>query len=296
MNYVNSDKKTATNSFAISLALHAAVLSLFALVSFSSKETQSLTAKAATAKIESVSRLIDKVQVLPKPKVISLDAGKAAGKPQFGLSQAPRPVFGASVEAESLESLPSENLTAYPAEDNAARFFENSVVEKRLSFVVDCSGSMQGIFERVRRQLENSIGSLEPDRYFQIIFFGDNQLYRFNNGGLVRASGPAKQEAIEFINKIKPKGRTNALEALTRAMLNKDSTGNSPNVIYFLTDGFNLAQDNDNNLLANVLNLRGSYCAETRINTIGFWPKTQDEFILRQLAQMTDGTFTLIDK
>jgi hypothetical protein len=327
MNYVNSDKETATNSFAISLALHAVALSLFAFVNLSSKQAPAQAANPATARIKSVSRLLDKAQILPKPKVISLEADKTAKKPQFRLNQAPKPVFGASVEAEIIESLPPENLTVYTAESQTARFFENniieaeiikslpsenlavytaesqtaqffenSLIEKRLCFVVDCSGSMQGAFERVRLQLKNSISSLEPDRYFQVIFFGDNQLYSFNRNGLVRASGPVKQEALEFIDTIRPKGRTNAIEALTSAMLNKDSAANSPNVIYFLTDGFNLAQDNDNNLLANTLNFRGNYCDKTRINTIGFWPKAQDEFILKQLAQMTGGTFTLIDK
>jgi hypothetical protein len=327
MNRVNSDKETATNSFAISIALHAVALSLFAFVNLSSKQAPVQAANPAMARIKSVSRLIDKAQILPKPKIISLEASKAAKKPQFPLNQAPKPVFGASVEAETIgslssenlavytaesqtawffenslsetktiQSLPLENLATYPVEGQTVPFFENSLSEKRLCFVVDCSGSMQGVFERVRLQLKNSISSLEPDRYFQVIFFGDNQLYSFSRNGLVRASGPVKQEALEFIDTIKPKGRTNAVEAMTSAMLNKDSAANSPNVIYFLTDGFNLTQDNDNNLLANTLNFRGNYCNKTRINTIGFWPKAQDEFILRQLAKVTGGTFTLIDK
>ncbi len=276
--------------------LHAVILSLFAFVSFSSKQAPARAANPAMARIKSVSRLIDKAQLLPKPKVISLEASKSAERPQFPLNQTPKPVFGASVEAEAIGARPSENLTAYPVEGQTARFFENSLSEKRLCFVVDCSGSMQGVFEKVRSQLKNSISSLEPDRYFQVIFFGDNQLYSFSRNGLVRASGPVKQKAIEFINKIKPKGTTNAVEAITGAMLNKDSAANSPNVIYFLTDGLELAGDDDTNFLANILNFRGNYCDKTRINTIGFWPKAQDEFILRQLAEMTGGVFTLIDE
>ncbi|MBN1787815.1 MAG: VWA domain-containing protein [Sedimentisphaerales bacterium] len=296
MNHVNSDKKTVTNSFIISLILHAVILSLLAFVSFSAKQVPVSTAKAATARIKAVSNLADKAQILPKPKVISSQTGQIGKRPQFELDQTPKPIFGASIEADLIESLPSENLSMYPAEEQTARFFENSLSEKRFCFVVDCSGSMQGVFERVKAQLINSIGSLEPDRYFQIVFFGDNQLYKFSQTGLVRASGPVKQQAIGFVHKIRPKGRTNAVQALTIAMMSKDLAANSPDVIYFLTDGFNLAENGDDNLLADVINFRNNFCDTTRINTIGFWPKAQDEFILRQLAQATGGSFTLINK
>lgn len=297
MNYVDSDNKSATNPFAISLILHAIILSLFAVVKLSPNPTAVQASTQLPAKIKTVSRLIEKAQILPKPKIIGQPLNKTVKIPRFSLNQNSKPIFAASAEAATVQSLSSKHLTACNVpETTNVNFFGNPVFDRRLCFVVDCSGSMQGVFEKVKSQLKNFIGSLEPDRYFQIIFFGDNQLYSFNKNGLMRASNPVKQNAVEFIDTIAPKGRTNALEAMTKAMQNTDSAANSPNVIYFLTDGFNLAKDNNNNLLMSILTFRSNYCPETKFNTIGFWPKPQDEIILKQLAEITGGTFTLINK
>jgi uncharacterized protein YegL len=297
MNHVNSDNKSATNSFAISLILHTIILSLLAFVKLSPNPTTVQASTQLPAKIKTVSRLIEKAQILPKPKIINQPLSKTGKMPRFSLNQNSKPIFPASAEAVTTQSLPSKNLTACNVPGTTdLNFFGNPVRDRRLCFVVDCSGSMQGTFERVKVQLKNFISGLEPDRYFQIIFFGDNQLYGFNKNGLMRASNPIKQNAIKFIDTITPKGRTNALEALTSAMQNIDSAVNSPNVIYFLTDGFNLAEGNNNNLLMSILTFRSNHCAETKFNTIGFWPKPQDEVILKQLAEMTGGTFTLIKK
>jgi hypothetical protein len=297
MNHVNSDNKSATNSFAISLLLHAILLSLLAVVKFSSKPAPVQASTRPAARIKTVNRLIEKAQILPKPKIICQPLTKTNKIPRFSLNQNSKPMFPAPDETATIQLLPSKSLTTRQFESKTdIQFFKNQLCEKRLCFVVDCSGSMQGVFERVRSQLKNSIGSLEPDRYFQIIFFGDNQLYSFSKNGLMRASNPVKQSAVEFIDTIKSKGRTNALEAITKAMQNTDSTANGPNAIYFLTDGFNLAADNNNNLLMSILVFRSNYCAETKFNTIGFWPKPQDEIMLKQLAERTGGTFTLINK
>ncbi len=269
---------------------------MLAFIKFSSKPASVRATQQPAAKIKMVTRLIEKAQILPKPKIISLSLSKTGNIPRFSLNQNSNPIFPAPAEATITKSLAPENLNAcHTAEAANMNFFGNTVCDKRLCFVVDCSGSMQGTFEKVKSQLKNSISSLEPDRYFQIIFFGDNQLYSFSKNGLMRASNPVKEKAAEFIDAIRPKGRTNALEALVSAMLSTDTAQNQPNAIYFLTDGFNLTEDNSN-LLASILNFRSSHCTETKFNTIGFWPKQQDEIILKQLAEMTGGTFTPVNK
>lgn len=299
MNDIKQDNKLLTGSLVLSVVFHIILLSIFAFVRFSSKPAIVHAAVSPIAKINAVNRLIEKAQVLPKPKVISSAFSERGIYPAIEeTANIKKPPLPAIAEEQSrtlaAKAAISDSSFDTPKITGNTRFFGNPVNQKRLCFVVDCSGSMQGIFEKVKAQLKDSVRSLEPDSYFHIIFFGDNQLYSFDSNSLVRASTPTKQKAVEFIGRIEPKGRTNAAEAITNAMSALSLAQKSPDVIYFLTDGFNLSDNDngDNYLLTTLLAFRNEHCPKTIINTIGFWPKAKDKVILTQLAQMTGGTYT----
>jgi hypothetical protein len=298
MNDIKQDNKLFSYPLVLSVVFHIILLSVFAFVRFSSKPAIVHASVSPMAKINAVNRLIEKPQPLPKPKVIGSASRERGIYPAIEeTAESEKPPLPAIADEQS-RSLAARNPAIFETGFNSSkitgntRFFGNPVSQKRLCFVVDCSGSMQGIFEKVKAQLKDSVGSLEPDSYFQIIFFGDNQLYSFDGGGLVRASNPVKQKAVEFIGRIEPKGQTNAAEAITSAMSGAGAAQKSPDVIYFLTDGFNLSDNDDNYLLTTLLAFRNEHCPKIIINTIGFWPKSKDKVILTQLAQMTGGTYT----
>ncbi|MDD5134906.1 MAG: VWA domain-containing protein [Phycisphaerae bacterium] len=297
MNDIKQDDKLFSYPIVLSVVFHIILLAIFAFVRFSSKPAIVHAAVSPRAKINAVRRLLEKPRVLPKPKVIGSNLSEKGIYPVIQEA--------AKSETPSLPAISDDQgktLAAKAAIDDLSfntvkttgniRFFGNPVSQKRLCFVVDCSGSMQGVFEKVKSQLKASVRSLEPDCYFQIIFFGDNQLYNFGGGSTVRASTPAKRKATEFINQIEPRGQTNAFGAITSAMSGAEAARKSPDVIYFLTDGFNLSGNDDNYLLTELLSFRNEHCPQTIINTIGFWPKSKDKVILMQLAQMTGGTYT----
>jgi len=297
MNDINRDNKLFSYPLVLSVVFHIILLSIFAFVRFSSKPTIVHASVSPMAKINAVNRLIEKPQPLPKPKVISSASREKVIFPAIeetaDSKKPPLPAI-ADEQSRTLAAKAAIGDSSFNTRQITAntRFFGNPVSQKRLCFVVDCSGSMQGVFEKVKAQLKDSVRSLEPDGYFQIIFFGDNQLYNFDAGGLVRASNPVKQKAVEFIDRIEPKGQTNAAGAITNAMSGVSSAQKSPDVIYFLTDGFGLSDNDDNYLLTTLLAFRNEHCPKTIINTIGFWPKSKDKVILTQLAQMTGGTYT----
>jgi hypothetical protein len=297
MNDVKQDDKLLKGSLIGSVVFHIILLSVFAFVRFSSKPVIVRAAVSPAAKINAVNRLLERPQSLPKPKVINSAISEKGLYPVIeetaAIKNSPLPAI-ADEQSRTLAAKAAIDETIFNTAKitGNTRFFGNPVSQKRLCFVVDCSGSMQGVFEKVKSQLRDSVRSLEPDSYFQIIFFGDNQLYHFESGGMVRASNPAKQKAVEFINRIEPRGRTNAAEAITNAMSGAGAAQKSPDVIYFLTDGFGLSENDDNYLLTRLLAFRNEHCPKTIINTIGFWPKSKDKVILTQLAQMTGGTYT----
>lgn len=286
------NRKSLFNPFAVSIIFHIVLLSAFAAVKISSKSPVVAATISPTAKIKAVSRLIEKPQTLPKPKIISPVRNEKGISPAIAKTTGAKPLPPATDGEEVLKTLtPTNPITPNEPAPANIQFFGNPVSQKRLCFVVDCSGSMQGTFEKVKSELKKSIAGLEPDCYFQIILFGSGQLNNFSRTGMIRASNPVKQQALDFISQAEPAGITNATEAITAAMKTTDHAGKSPDTIYFLTDGFNLTENDDGNLLMSLLALRSEHCQKTIINTIGFWPKSKDKVILTQLAQMTGGNF-----
>ena len=174
-------------------------------------------------------------------------------------------------------------------------FFGSFTDQRKICYVVDCSGSMQGLFGQVRKQLKNSISALRPDQYFYIIFFQDGKLLESGNGRLVRATDRAKSAACSFADSVRPAGPTNAMDALERAMQIRDQAGQSPALIYFLTDGFDLELDDTSRFGLQLENMRKKLAPSAKINTIGFWTGPADGRILRTVADQSGGEFVNIE-
>ena len=173
-------------------------------------------------------------------------------------------------------------------------FFGSWTDQRKICYLVDCSGSMQGIFGRVKKQLKDSVMALQADQYFCIIFFGSNRLFEFGDGRLRRATKLTKSQACDFIESIQPAGQTNAAMALKRAIQIRDSKGKRPSLIYFLTDGFELTAKDQNSFIRKVEILLRKSAPQTKINTIGFRPQDDDRKMLETIAKQSKGQATFI--
>jgi hypothetical protein len=151
---------------------------------------------------------------------------------------------------------------------------------------------MRGIFREVQKKLKESVENLLPDQYFCIIFFGGDKLFEFGDGRLLRATQKTKSAAYAFIDFIQPKGQTNALGALERSVRIRDGQGGSPSIIYFLTDGFELAAEDAYRFSQKIVNLQELLA---RINTIGFWTQGYDREMLQAIARQSGGEFVFVD-
>jgi len=173
-------------------------------------------------------------------------------------------------------------------------FFGSWTNQRKVCYLVDCSGSMQGIFGRVRKKLAESIKNLQPDQYFYIIFFSGDKLLEFGDGRLLRATQKSKSAAYDFIESVRPAGRTNALAAMEKAVQIRDSSGGGPSIIYFLTDGFELTSEDTRRFSGEIADLLRRFAPTTKINTIGFWPASDDQKMLETIARQSGGEFVLI--
>ncbi len=286
-------------AWAVSIGLHLIILTALQVVRFGQIPAAAEYNTAPTGRLSRPEQVVEAVRIVPKPKVKRLVRKRPA---QMSRASAVSSIFSpANHDTEAPEGwtklkasksqmvLDSDIILPYGVE-----FFESYSSERRICFVVDCSGSMKGMFGKVRERLAESVKALQSDQYFAVIFFGDNKLLEFEKAGLVRAGSRAKQMACEFIGSVEPAGQTNAAAALERAVQIRDCDGVGASVIYFLTDGFELIGKDTEGFLRQTMTMLQRNAPQTKINTIGFWPAEQDSVILEMIAKQSGGEFVLV--
>jgi hypothetical protein len=288
-------------ALAATVFVHATALTIFAGIKLSQTAPVGLQT-TATASISQASVLAARPSIMPKPKVITESKQKGIVKTAGqGLSANISPVFDAPKQ-DSQPPIPAiESPQVYPGSSDTdqmttaqVEFFDSHAQGRRICYVVDCSGSMQGLWEPVKKQLIESIGQLQPDQYFSVIVFGAGNILESGAGLLVRATEKAKKEAYDFISAIQPKGATNAAAALEQAIKIRDRSGEGPSVIYFLTDGFELSEKDNFRFAHQVATMLKSFAPKTQVNTIGFWPDDRDRKLLEMIARQSGGQFTSV--
>ena len=285
-------------AWTVSIGVHLIVLFGLAAVRFSGGGTGEQFPAVVRANAAQIGRLLEAAPVVAKPKIKKLDPKRTGYS-----KQEPVPISSIFETTDSNQVDPARQKDTAAGEilplkanvpANSVEFFGSRSSERKVCFVVDCSGSMFGLFGPVRRNLKDSIESLQPDQFFYIIFFSADRFLESGNGRLLRATAQSKAAAYEFIDSIRLAGKTNALAALERALKIKDSSGRGASVIYFLTDGFELTGKDDARLRQKLINTLKNSAGKTKINTIAFWPQQADRRMLETIAAQTGGEFVLI--
>jgi len=291
----------ALYAWVISIGIHAAILVFFASVKFSSVQPAYSQAPGPQVQIARMIHIPQAEAIIPKPKV-----KKPARLPVTGYQS---PITAHLLPAANAVRTGTGDLRDLIRNDVSAgarlpassailpgntSFSAISTCDRRICYVVDCSGSMQGVFSLVLARLKESISKLEPDQYFYIIFFGGEKLYELGNGQLIRADKQAKSTAMDFTAAIRPAGKTNTLAALKRAMQICDAAGNKAGIIYLLTDGFELSSEDARNPAERAEQLRKRFAPQTKINTIGFWAQPRDCEVLKTISSRSGGKFVFI--
>jgi len=144
---------------------------------------------------------------------------------------------------------------------------------RTLVYVVDASGSMIGSFRTVLDELSRSLTSLVPAQSFAVIFFQRNAAIPVPPANrLVPVSRPATRQAVEWArSNVVPAGRSNPVEAMTRALALK------PDCVFLLSSNITGAgqfEIDRDELLAVLDRLNpidpGSGSRRTRIHCIQF--------------------------
>ncbi|MBX7114088.1 MAG: VWA domain-containing protein [Myxococcaceae bacterium] len=112
----------------------------------------------------------------------------------------------------------------------------DEVMGKRITFVVDTSGSMMG--ERIkmaRDTLKYCVQRLSPKDEFNVVRFSTDVESLFEK--LESATPERVKKAVSFVESFEAIGGTAIDEALTRALKDGDKKGERPHTVLFITDG-----------------------------------------------------------
>jgi hypothetical protein len=162
---------------------------------------------------------------------------------------------------------------------------------RKVVFLCDCSGSMLGVFGRLKQELKQQIAGLDvaDGQQFNVIFFSDDAPRALFADGMHLATALEKKLAEDFIDNTVAAGGTIPVPAIQMAMHQK------PELIYLLTDGFDQVASFDevvNSFRANNRN------GQTHVDCI-FLQSDADpklEQVLKQIADESHGHFRKIFK
>jgi len=149
-------------------------------------------------------------------------------------------------------------------------------------YVVDRSGSMEGTFHFVQRELRRSINLLDRSQKFHVILFNEGPPLESPPKRLVNAVAAYKEQFFSFLEGIIPGGRTKPEAALRRALALE------PDVVYLLSDGV----DFQDSLLKRLDQWNPE--RRSRIHTIAYLDDIGKR-ILEDIARLHNGDFRFVD-
>jgi hypothetical protein len=274
-----------------SVAAHAATLAVFTGVKMSGR-MDAEPAPPPALNVQMIEHVVAQPMPKPKPRIEPISKPVVRPEPEqqplIAEPKTPEPVKA----PESVESMIDE---AAPVANEVEFFGQKSIVQ-RICYVVDCSGSMYGQMYQVKDQLKTSILKLNSQQAFCVVFFMEGQKILTTGDGMLQpATAQEKSKAIKLIDSVRPSGSTDAEHALQQALQLKDAEGGQPEVIYFLTDGFDLDSQHSARFVESVDHLRKSLAPAAVLHTIGFWPQPLDRQMLRRLAGNANGEFIEIN-
>src|SRR6185369_4539304 len=125
----------------------------------------------------------------------------------------------------------------------------NEVSAKRVTFVIDTSGSMAGARMKIAKDaLKYCVTRLNPQDSFNVVRFSTDVEPLFTS--LKSANKENIQKAVSFVDQMEALGGTAIDEALVRGLQDNDGKSPTPHLLLFITDGQPTIGETDENAIA----------------------------------------------
>ncbi len=144
---------------------------------------------------------------------------------------------------------------------------KKDIVKKRVTFVVDTSGSMVG--ERMKlakNALAHCVQRLRPEDDFNLVRFSTDVESLFQSP--LPASADNVKKALGFVNGLEATGGTAIDEGLARGLADGKNSGTVPHLVLFVTDGHpTIGETDEGKIVAHAKALNGTQ--KSRLFTFG---------------------------
>jgi Ca-activated chloride channel family protein len=162
----------------------------------------------------------------------------------------------------------------------------DEIAAKRVTFVIDTSGSMQGDRMKIARDaLKYCVTRLNPQDTFNIVRFSTDVEPLFP--ALRPASKENIEKAVGFVGQLEAMGGTAIDEALVRGLQDNDGHSATPHLLMFITDGQPTIGETDESVIAQ--NAKKGRKVKTRVFTFGVGEDLNAR-LLDRLAEDGHGT------
>ncbi|WP_224240796.1 VIT and vWA domain-containing protein [Hyalangium gracile] len=142
----------------------------------------------------------------------------------------------------------------------------NEIGAKRVTFVIDTSGSMQGDRMKIAKDaLRYCVTRLNAQDTFNVVRFSTDVEPLFP--GLKQASKENIQKAVSFVDQMEAIGGTAIDEALVRGLQDNDGKSPTPHLLLFITDGQPTIGETDESVIAQ--HSKEGRKTKTRVFTFG---------------------------
>ncbi|HEX8700079.1 MAG TPA: VIT domain-containing protein [Myxococcaceae bacterium] len=142
----------------------------------------------------------------------------------------------------------------------------DEIAAKRVTFVIDTSGSMQGERMKIARDaLKYCVTRLNPQDTFNIVRFSTDVEPLFP--ALRPANKENLEKAVNFVAQLEAMGGTAIDEALLRGLQDNNGDSPTPHLLMFITDGQPTIGETDESVIAQ--NAKKGRKAKTRLFTFG---------------------------
>lgn len=294
-------------SIFISLALHGGLLATFAVLRFHSdtlptqrpREIVIDTIIAETEKTIEIPNLPDKVVETQTPAAaVTAAATPDAATAELSNSSSGNPTNIGSAVGNPFEGGGGSNSDRSTTGSNAngsrdlgkPSFFGLQSTGQRVVYVIDRSGSMEtdDSLDIAKSELLASLETLPRGSRFQIIVYNESpKLLELGVRDLAIPRKDALRQVATQLNAIDPKGGTNHLDALRKAVLLK------PEIVYWLTD----ADDLSPTLAASIIQLFAKHRGQQpTLQIVQFRPDTSTKSTLAvSISETTGGSTRAID-
>lgn len=164
-----------------------------------------------------------------------------------------------------------------------------ATIPREVTLCLDRSGSMQGTkIEQVRRAATEVLKSLDEREAFNVITY-NGQVDRFRENP-VKNTPQNQKDAVDYIDRMQPRGGTNLYDALDQSVSQKPTPGALP-IVLFLTDGLPTVGNTAENDITRLVEQSNTH--DRRVYTFGVGVDVNAP-LLKQVAEESRAAPTFI--